>query len=121
MSDEPKVYLTAEAIIDADDRPCADVDVPEWGGCVRVRALSLDGYLDLKERAGDDERMLTRMMLREAIVGEDGEPMLTDDQAGALLDKSAAAIGKVMQAIAAVTGTGGDVLTGAERTFRASA
>jgi hypothetical protein len=120
MSDEPKVYLTPDAILEADDRPTADVEVPEWGGHVRVRALSLESYLDLKEQAGDDERQLTRMMLHEALVGEDGEPMLTLEQAGALLDKSATAIGKVMQAIANVTGSGGDVLTEAQRTFRSS-
>lgn len=33
-------YLSAEAILSADDLDIEDVDVPEWGGTVRVRGLS---------------------------------------------------------------------------------
>lgn len=32
--------LSRDAILGADDRATEDVDVPEWGGAVRVRALS---------------------------------------------------------------------------------
>ncbi len=32
-------YLSAEQILDADDLAHEDVDVPEWGGTVRVREL----------------------------------------------------------------------------------
>lgn len=33
-------YLSAEGILGADDLPVEDVQVPEWGGTVRVRGLS---------------------------------------------------------------------------------
>lgn len=33
-------YLSAEAILNADDLDIEDVDVPEWGGTVRVRGMS---------------------------------------------------------------------------------
>lgn len=32
-------YLTADEILSADDLPSEDVDVPEWGGTVRVRGM----------------------------------------------------------------------------------
>jgi hypothetical protein len=32
-------YLSAEQILDADDLAFEDVDVPEWGGTVRVREM----------------------------------------------------------------------------------
>ncbi|MFI6105846.1 hypothetical protein [Streptomyces sp. NPDC051310] len=33
-------YLSPQQILDAEDLSTEDVDVPEWGGTVRVRALS---------------------------------------------------------------------------------
>lgn len=33
-------YLSAEAILDAQDLKAEDVEVPEWGGTVRVRGMS---------------------------------------------------------------------------------
>ncbi|MFH8369200.1 hypothetical protein [Streptomyces sp. NPDC018031] len=33
-------YLSAEQILDAQDLGIEDVDVPEWGGTVRVRGMS---------------------------------------------------------------------------------
>jgi hypothetical protein len=33
-------YLSAETILDADDLKHEDVDVPEWGGTVRVQELT---------------------------------------------------------------------------------
>ena len=34
------MYLSAEQILNADDLPVEDVDVPEWGGTVRVQGMS---------------------------------------------------------------------------------
>lgn len=121
---EPAPFLSAEQIEDADDRPVMPVDVPEWGGRVRVRALSLDAYLDIKDAAtnadgSENERQLTALILQAALVDEDGEPMF--DLAGAerLRGKSSTAVGKVMRAAAAVTGMTPEVQAEAERTFRA--
>jgi len=35
-----KVFLSKEAILKADDLATEDVDVPEWGGAIRLRCLT---------------------------------------------------------------------------------
>jgi hypothetical protein len=119
-----KRFLSAEDVEAVNDRPTVDLEVPEWGGWVRVRALSLGAYLDIKREATDadgrdNEDELTARMLAAALVGDDGAPMFSLERARGLRDKSASALGLVMQAVASVTGSGGDVLEEAERTFRA--
>lgn len=117
--------LSPDEILAVEDRAVATVDVPEWGGAVRVRPLSLDDYLTLKEQharedGSFDDRALTQSMLQAGIVGDDGEPCFTLEQAGALLRKNTSAVGRVMKAIGQVTGSGSDVAKEAERTFRPS-
>jgi hypothetical protein len=116
--------LTPDEILAADDRPVATLEVPEWGGSIRVRALSLDDYLGLKEKhmidGNTDERGLSTAMLQAGIVGEDGESCFTIDQARLLLDKSAVPLGRVMKAIGQVTGADAETAKVAAATFRPS-
>jgi hypothetical protein len=120
----PKRFLTADEVHAADDLACAELEVPEWGGWLRVRALSLDAYLTIKESASEldgseNERDLTTRMLAAGLVDGNGHPMFDQEGAARLLDKSATAVGKVMQAIAAVAGVTPEATLEAERTFRA--
>jgi hypothetical protein len=120
----PRRFLTAQEVEAADDLPCAELEVPEWGGWLRVRALSLNTYLSIKESAAqldgsENERELTVSMLSAALVDENGHAMFDREGAARLLDKSATAVGKVMQAIARVAGVSPEAVLEAERTFRA--
>lgn len=121
---EPR-FLTPDEILQADDRPVATINVPEWGGTIRVRALSLDDYLSLKEQhmrdGQEDERGLTTAMLQAGIVDQDGEACFTLEQARSLLNKSAVPLGRVMKAIGQVTGSDGAKASEAAATFRPSA
>lgn len=122
---DTSTFLTPDAILAADDRPVATLEVPEWGGSIRVRALSLDDYLSLKQQHttedGElDDRELTKAMLQGGIVDETGEPCFTLEQAESLLKKNTAVIGRVMKAIGQVTGSDAQVAKDAERTFRPS-
>lgn len=116
--------LDLDAIRAADDRPIVEVDVPEWGGTVLIRPLSLDAFLRLREAStgpgGEtDERRLTAELLAAALVGEDGEPLCTVEQAAELSSKSATALGRVMQAIADASGATQEALIDAQRRFPA--
>lgn len=97
------MYLDADHILKADDRRYEDVDVPEWGGTVRVRSLGA------KERDAFEVSILTGKgknrdvnlkNLRAKLVilsacDESGKPIFTVDQLEALGEKSAAAMERV--------------------------
>lgn len=84
--------LNGEQILAADDSTFEDVDVPEWGGAVRVRVLGALERRDFEKRYGQlkdnpdvDERTL---LVGACLVGEDGKPLFTADQLKALAQKS---------------------------------
>lgn len=99
--------LTKEQIFAADDLKYADVDVPEWGGKVRVRIMTgrqrqqfQAAYLGKK---GMDETFMERLILATTIDG-DGEPMFTEKDLEALGKKSSLALNKVFEAAARLNG-----------------
>jgi hypothetical protein len=99
--------LSKEAILAADDRPTMDVEVPEWGGTVRVRALSgaeRDAYeIALAGIRPDGTRRPNLVNVRArlialTVVDEAGARMFSDKDAEALGAKSAAAMQRVFEA-----------------------
>ena len=103
--------LTADDIWDADDIQEQTIEVPEWGGSVRVRALSLAQIARIAQKSiktnaqGQTEtsRELSVMMtLHEGMV----EPKLSlEDCRRRLGGKSAAAVTRIVQAINAMGAT----------------
>lgn len=91
--------LSVEEVLAVDDRPERVVEVPEWGGAVRIKALSLGQLQDIRTRAtvgGEvDEAKSTLYMLQEGIV----EPRLTEAQVEMLRQKSVPAIVRLLTAI----------------------
>jgi hypothetical protein len=104
MAPDPSLngYLTPEAILAAADVQEVDVTVPEWGGRVRVRGLTMNELLDVRKssRNGEDDRGALLATLSTAMV----EPRLTTDQAAALMTKSGAAFTRVLAAINVLNG-----------------
>lgn len=105
--------LTADELLSADDLGEALVEVPAWGGAVRVRGLSLGQFREAQRRSlvrGElDEEKLTLAIVQAGMV----EPQLTDEQAEKLRDKSATAIATVAERITALSGFGEDAPSGA--------
>jgi hypothetical protein len=95
-------YLSPEAILAAQDLPEADVDVPEWGGRVRVRGLTMGEVLAIRKAVGDDERLVVVHTLATAFV----HPAMTVDQAEALMGKSGAVAQRVLVTINSLNGVG---------------
>ena len=94
-------YLTADEILKADDLATEDVDVPEWGGKVRIctlRARDRDAYeasiikVDVHNNVRQDYNNMRAKLLARTIVDEAGKRLFTDQQIEALGDKSAAAM-----------------------------
>lgn len=117
-------YLKKADIESADDLIVVDVDVPEWGGVVRVRALSADDELQVvkrmvKRRNGDvvlradgvtpevdfDGALQRQIMLAGmAIIDENGERMFGDDEIGSLASKSKKALDRITAVVEELSG-----------------
>lgn len=104
--------LTKAQILDADDRPTVDVEIPEWGGTVRIAMMSgwaRDRYdsrmiaLDGKTSHRDN---LRASFLSYCIVGEDGELMFTDEDILALGRKSISSLNKLFEAASNLNAVG---------------
>ena len=88
-------YLNADSILHADDFVYADVEVPEWGGTVRIRSLSGAQRVTLKKAidAGQDD--IDKTLCVMCIVDEDGNRILHRNQIGELSKKSTKAITRI--------------------------
>lgn len=95
--------LTKDQILSVNDLPFKDVDVPEWGGTVRVRTMTgaeRDAYeLSLVEfRAGEAvprrDNMRAKLLAR-CIVDEKGSVMFSEKEIVELGRKSTRAISRL--------------------------
>ncbi len=111
------MLLSRENILDADDRKSEDVPVPEWGGTVRVRALSgteRDAYeAGIVTLRGDGSKQVNMKNLRGrlvalSVVDGEGNRLFTDEDAIALGDKSAAALERVFDVARKLSGLSED-------------
>ena len=98
------MLLSKDDILKADDIETREVPVPEWGGTVRVRALSgkdRDAYEAscMQERSkGQMVRNLANVRAKlvvRSIIDADGNRIFADTDANALGAKSAAALDRV--------------------------
>jgi len=97
--------LTREAILKADDLPTELLDVPEWGGQVRIRTMSgseRDAFeaslLAGGKNAAKNMRDLRARFASLTIVDDDGKRLFTEKDVHALGRKSAAALDRVLSA-----------------------
>lgn len=109
-------FLTIDQILAADDLPSEVVDVPEWGGKVKVQGLSRASYDAIAkaaevtvpptgpgQQAGtrrDDDKFSDLLFLACVV-----EPKFTEDHIPALRGKSMAALNRVYQGIGRVLQT----------------
>ena len=105
--------LTRDAILGAHDLPTEDLDVPEWGGTVRVRALtgaerdSFESSLVQVRNDGSKQFRLENVRARLValtVVDENSERLFSDADVKALGAKSAAALERVWEAARRLSG-----------------
>jgi hypothetical protein len=105
--------LTVDQILDAPDLAEEVVEVPAWGGEVRVRAFSKAKQQELRRAAtvvtigangkpeeDVDSAKLERLMLVAGLV----DPVFSFDQADLLAEKSAGAVDTILKRILAISG-----------------
>lgn len=113
--------LSREQLLAADDIVEQDVDVPAWGGSVRIRSLSMQQAANINRlsqrrdpRTGKDEQdqgLLVAWLLTEGLV----EPKLSIADASALLGKSAKAVSVIVTAINEASGLSDTAVTEADK------
>ncbi|MBF0417208.1 MAG: hypothetical protein HQL86_03060 [Magnetococcales bacterium] len=95
--------LNRQQILDAQDLKTVDVDVPEWGGPVRIREFSgkdRDAFLTAAHKRRDKGVIeLTALLVALAIVDDDGEEMFTEADIQTLNTKSAHALVRLEEEI----------------------
>lgn len=111
--------LTYEDIVAAEDIQSRTLDIPEWGGAVRLRTFTKDVELAMRAQArglnGDvDSEKLEMLMLVHGIV----EPVLTIDVIPHLRTKNAAVIDRILTEIVSMNRLGGDAIEKAVATFQ---
>lgn len=104
--------LTADAILQARDFVEKEVDVPEWGGVVRVRSLSMGARYEINDRAvrtgGKDQKIdnlaFAACTLEFGLV----EPKLTRTQAEqAVKYRASEPINRICAAVWEISGLAG--------------
>ena len=116
---EPRI-LTYEDIIAAEDIRNSTLEVPEWGGAVRLRTFTKDVELRMRAEArgpgGDvDSEKLEMLMLVYGII----EPEMTYEMVPHLRTKNAAVIDKILTEIVRMNQMGGDAIEKAVASFQA--
>lgn len=113
------MLLSREQILGADDRSTQDVEVPEWGGSVRVRAISgaeRDAYeAGLVQLKSDGSRKFTLANARSrlvalSIVDEAGARIFDEADVAKLGEKSAVALERVFDVAASLSGLSDDAV-----------
>jgi hypothetical protein len=105
-------YLGRDDILKASSLKTEDVEVPEWGGVVRVRELrgrerdEWEASLAVKrgnQMVPDVANMRAKLVAR-SVVDDDGEPVFTQQDVNALGELSAAALDRVFEVASRLSG-----------------
>ena len=97
-------YLTASAILQAEDFVYDEVDCPEWDGVVRIRSLSGAQRVTLKKAVDNGNDNVDEMLCVMAIVDEDGNRVFDQKQITELSRKNTKAISRVAIRILEISG-----------------
>lgn len=106
--------LNRDQILGAEDIKIETVDVPEWGGTVRVRTLTAADRLRVVGTV--DPKVDTRIIyVAAALIDDKGEPLMTAADIPALMVKSAKATDRVYEVVARLNGLGTKATGDAEK------
>lgn len=104
-------FLTRDQILAASDRKFVEVDVPEWGGKVRVGEMTgaqRDNYeleaIASDEKSEGDQRSLRASLVARCAVDEAGKALFAKEDLVALGDKGWVALHRVFRAAATLNG-----------------
>jgi len=120
---EIHMILNKESIINAVDIKAIEVDVPEWGGNVLVKPLSVGDRDEFTAWVTDNEGkinardFMTKLVLI-SLVDKSSNRLFTNDELSVLSKKSAKVIERLFKQIQEVSGLGEEALQEAKKTLK---
>ena len=97
--------LSKDSILNSNDLPNDVVEVPQWGGSVKVRGMTAgerDRFEDMIRTKGLGALRAT--LAGMCIIDEDGKRLFTDIEVNKLADKSAEALDLVVEVASRLSG-----------------
>lgn len=94
-------FVTKADILQANDRPITPLDVPEWGGKVRLRGLDAATALAVAASTSNEEKL--RLIIRAGIVGEDGKPLFSVEEENELMSRSLEVVTRVTERVVEIS------------------
>lgn len=104
-------YLTAKQILDVEDRKFKDVDVPEWGGKVRIATISgkardrFEASI-LNAQGKVNTQNIRAKLVAACIVDEYNKPLFNESDIEKLGEKSCMALDRVFAEAQVLNGIG---------------
>ena len=94
------MLLSKDDILNAQDRESIEVDVPEWGGKVRLMTMSglARDRFEASFQGGNDMKNIRARLAAATIVDENGSLLFSEKDVSALGEKSGAALDRVFEA-----------------------
>jgi hypothetical protein len=99
--------LNRDSILNAKDLKTEDLEVPEWGGTIRIRTMTGHARQEYyKTTAGKDgtPKNVMEALIVACAIDEKGEPLFTSADLHALAQKSSLAINRVFEKAAELNG-----------------
>ena len=119
-------FLSRDAILGADDFEYESVNLPEWGGEVRVRAMTAQqrarwegqmAEIHQSNKGFEKFGQAAIQIVVWCVVDEDGKPVFTDKDVAALGRKSSAPISRIREVVMRLSKMGPDDVEAAEEDF----
>lgn len=111
------MVLTKDQILGAVDFNFVEIEVPEWGGTVRIRGLSAAERDQFEARLGvsnDLTNMRARLVV-SCLVDDDGNRIFKDSEARELGNKNAAVMTRLFDEVRNLSGMSDEALGIAEK------
>lgn len=115
--------LSKAAILGAVDLETEDVEVPEWGGSVRVAVMSglaRDKFIGLQGDGGVPYSVFTARVLVSTLVDEAGAPLFDEADIESLRGKNQAAMDRVLAVALRLNGMAAGAVEKAEKNSEAA-
>jgi len=97
--------LNREAVLKVQDTVTKDIAVPEWGGSIRVRTMTVAVRNEFARRASSEDKVSVAAWLISVLsVDENGEPLFKAEDIPELERRNFRAVDRVVQAILEING-----------------
>lgn len=115
--------LSKDAILGADDIKTEDIEVPEWGGSVRVAVMSgaaRDRFMELNTGKDIPASLFQARLLASTVVDESGGLLFSVDDVEALRNKSRTALDTLSEAAMRLNGLKAEAVEDAAKNSEAA-